>query len=188
MNLEKYVIKQGTPESKLLSQLGFDRKVLTVTKWKGRRRSNGGFGRGPVEWQIIGKDDVERFCNGIVLLIGSKNMIDLTSAEQETLMRSKKIITALKKIQNYKNKEYADSANRIPIIQEYINRHYPNGYSDFLEIMSQVDNTTLESIDDIKHIADRVLGVNTDIWIKARKTFIKTLTKLIDSTAEHPNR
>ncbi len=51
MNLDTYIVKQGTPESKLLSRAGFDRTWLPIAEWKGRRRSRGGFGKAPVAWR-----------------------------------------------------------------------------------------------------------------------------------------
>ena len=54
MTIDVYIIRSGTPESRLLPHLGFNRDSLEVDEWRGRRRSRGGYGSAPVAWRIKG--------------------------------------------------------------------------------------------------------------------------------------
>jgi hypothetical protein len=94
MNLGTYIVKQGTPESKLLSRAGFDRMSLPVAEWQGKRRSRGGFGRAPVAWRVEGQENVKKLCQAIVFIIGRKQSSTLSDQEKSTLGRAKKTLKA----------------------------------------------------------------------------------------------
>jgi hypothetical protein len=100
MDYSIYIIKQNTPESKLLHFSGLNRKELEINKWKGRKQINGGFGRAPVEWKIEGIENVELLCKTIVRILGKRKK--LTQEEQKTYDRAEK---TLKGIKNHFEKE-----------------------------------------------------------------------------------
>lgn len=97
MDYSIYIIKQNTPESKLLSYAGIDRSTLQVVKWKGRKQVNGGFGRSPIEWKIQGTSNVANLCNTIIRILSKRET--LTPKENYALERA---IKTVESIQNAK--------------------------------------------------------------------------------------
>jgi hypothetical protein len=93
MDYTVYIIRQNTPESKLLSDAGIDRSKLQVSKWKGKRQSKGGFGRSPIEWRINNTLDVEKLCNTIVRILGNRKT--LTNIEIQAFERAKTTINGI---------------------------------------------------------------------------------------------
>lgn len=93
MDYSIYIIKQNTPESKLLSYAGIDRSNLQVVKWKGRKQANGGFGRSPIEWKVVGTSNVANLCNTIIRILSKRQI--LTQNENYALERAIKTIEGI---------------------------------------------------------------------------------------------
>jgi len=124
MEYSIYIIKQNTPESKLLSYAGIDRSNLQVVKWKGRKQVNGGFGRSPIEWKIVGTSDVANLCNTIIRILSKRKT--LSFAENQALERATKTIEG---IQNAKRQLQRDSELielRKLAIESLIKSNYPS--------------------------------------------------------------
>lgn len=189
MDLDKYIIHQGTPESRLLSRLGFDRHKLEVTKWKGRRRSKGGFGRGPVAWQISGQENIEQMCNEIIRVLEQKSSSKLTNEEQKVLNRATKTLSAINKKRRELRKDLEESAKREPIIQNYLSRIYPIASKEEIDlIMSYVVKSEINSTKELVELANKILSGRPKIWEDSRFIFIKTIRNALDKKhAEHLN-
>ena len=124
MDYSIYIIKQNTPESKLLSYAGINRSDLQVVKWKGRKQFNGGFGRSPIEWKIVGISIVENLCNTIVRILSNRKT--LTVSENHALERAKSTIKGIQnaKIQFQRNTDLIEL--RKLSIEFFIKSRYPS--------------------------------------------------------------
>ncbi|REK24788.1 MAG: hypothetical protein DWQ41_13235 [Planctomycetota bacterium] len=182
MSIDVYIVRQGTPESRLLAQLGFERRSLQVAEWQGRRRSKGGFGRRPVAWRISGQREVETLCSGLVRILGEKN--ELTPEEEATLNRAQQTLATLRKRQQRARKRLrrellkaTAKEIRDPIVDEYLTRRLPLASQDEIDkVLEEVlDDELANSVDDLMYFADVVLSGKPAIWNEARSEVIAAL-------------
>jgi hypothetical protein len=124
MDYSIYIIKQNTPESKLLSYAGIDRSTLEVVKWKGRKQVNGGFGRSPIEWKIEGTRNVANLCNGIIRILSNRKT--LTSAENDALVRAVKTIKGIQNASLQLQQDAELKSNKKLAIESFIKYRYPS--------------------------------------------------------------
>jgi hypothetical protein len=94
MDYSIYIIKQNTPESKILPHSGLNRKDLVINKWKGRKKINGGFGKAPVEWKIEGIQNVKLLCETVVRIL--KKRKNLNDEELQAFNRALKTLEGIK--------------------------------------------------------------------------------------------
>jgi hypothetical protein len=119
-----YIIKQNTPESRLLHHAGINRNDLEIANWKGKKKRYGGFGRSPVEWRICGINNVEKLCETIVRILGNRK--ELNNIEKHALNRA---ITTLKGISATKNEQIKLDElkeTRKKMIQDIFGSRYPS--------------------------------------------------------------
>lgn len=173
MKLDLYIIHRGAPESRLLSSLGFDRKILPTNKWKGRSRSRGGYGKAPVEWRIEGESNVKKLCTGIIRIIGSKPQEQRTSEEQIAFDRAKRTLAAFdSRAQRIHEYEHA-AAKRSPAISKFLKRFLPlASEEDIILIMEEIKRSAPNSMREIKYTANMYLSEQSSAWNKARKDFV----------------
>lgn len=124
MDYSIYIIKQNTPESKLLSYAGIDRSTLQVVKWKGRKQVNGGFGRSPIEWKIVGTSNVTNLCNTIIRILSKREI--LTTKENYALERAKKTIKGIQNVKLQLQKKSDLIGLRKLAIESFIISNYPS--------------------------------------------------------------
>lgn len=124
MDYSIYIIKQNTPESKLLSYAGIDRSTLQVVKWKGRKQVNGGFGRSPIEWKIVGTSNVANLCNTIIRILSKRD--NLTPKENYALERAKKTIEGIQNTKQQLQKKSDLIGLRKLAIESFIISNYPS--------------------------------------------------------------
>ena len=124
MDYSIYIIKQNTPESKLLSYAGIDRSTLQVVKWKGRKQVNGGFGRSPIEWKIVGTSNVANLCNTIIRILSNRKT--LTSAENNALVRAIKTIEGIQNAKLQLQRDTELKSLRKLAIESFIIYSYPS--------------------------------------------------------------
>ena len=174
MNLEVYIIKQGSAESRLLSRAGFDRKSLPVDEWKGRRRSRGGFGKAPVAWRIEGEDDIRKLCESIELLLGRKSDAEITAKEASALSRAKRTLAAFDNRSKRQDQVEIVSTNRNSTIESYFSRRFPSASHDDARLVANtLSQGALESIQEFETKADEILGGKVSGWRNATHVFVE---------------
>lgn len=177
MNLNVYIVKQGTPESRLLSRAGFDRTALPVAEWKGKKRSRGGYGKAPVAWRVEGEENIRILCEAVVSIIGTKTPSDRTAEEQSTLVRVTAVLNALTNREAKEQTEVANSAVLKAIIGLYLCRYCPCAGPDEIDKTSiALSQSGLGSLEELNDQADKLLGGRVAIWVEARKAFIGVMT------------
>lgn len=124
MDYSIYIIKQNTPESKLLSYAGIDRSTLHVVKWKGRKQVNGGFGRSPIEWKIVGTSNVANLCNTIIRILSKRKT--LTSKENYALERATKTIEGIQNAKQQLQRKSDIIGLRKLAIESFVISSYPS--------------------------------------------------------------
>ena len=175
MNLDVYIIRQGSAESRLLSRAGFDRKSLPVAHWEGRRRSRGGFGKAPVAWRIEGEDNVRRLCAGMESLLGQKSDAELTAEEASALNRARRTLTALDNRSKRQERIEVVSMKRNATIEVYFSRRFPSASpEDARLVASVISQGTLESVQKLETKADEVLDGKVSGWRRAVQVFVET--------------
>jgi len=174
MKLNVYIIKQGTPESKLLSQAGFDRSALPVSSWKGARRSRGGFGKSPAAWRIEGEDNIRKLCSGITSILGRRPSETLTSEEKSALKRAIRTLAALDNKSEQKERSETVSMNRESVISRYFSRQFPSASDpDVRLVSSTISQNSWNSIQEINAKATILLNGKVDAWRGAVKLFVE---------------
>jgi hypothetical protein len=171
-----YIIRRNSPESRLLSHVGFDRNALEVAEWRGRRRSSGGYGKSPVAWRVSGQEDVEKLCGGIVRILGSKSPHQITSQEQAALERAERTLRAFRNraVRAESIREASDT--RAAPLALMLSRQMPSATVDDIErVLVAVDELPLRSIVQLCDLANSVLDQRPMIWLEARTTFIASM-------------
>jgi len=175
MNLEVYIIKQGSAESRLLSRAGFDRKFLPVAEWKGRRRSRGGFGKAPVAWRIEGEDNVRKLCGCIESLLGHKSVAQLTPSETSALNRARRTLAAMDNRSERQERVESISMNRQSILEQYFSHRFPSASREDVGLVASViSQGALDSLRQLETKADELLDGKVSGWRSAVQVFIAT--------------
>jgi hypothetical protein len=177
--LDVYIIRHNTPESRLLSQLGFSRDSLPVAEWRGRRRSKGGYGRSPVAWRISGKADVEKLCMGIVHILGSKPAQQRTLQEQAALERAERALVAFSnRARHAAAAEQATESSGPPLLA-LLRRLLPSALDpDLASVMEAVERSSPRTVDELRSLANEALTGRPSVWTQARAEFVSSMESL----------
>ena len=176
MGYDTWIIRPNTPESRLLSHLGFDRETLPVAKWKGRRRKKGGYGKSPAEWRISGEADVEKLCKGIIRIIGGKPAGKRSGQEQRTLDRAERTLKAFaNRAERAASTEQA-TMNRTPPVHSLVQRRFPSASNaDVRLVLDAVEKNAPKTVDELLALADWTLGGRPFAWAQARVDFVAAM-------------
>jgi hypothetical protein len=178
VTMDVYIIRKGSPESRLLSHVGFDRDTLQVAEWRGRRRSKGGYGKAPVAWRISGESDVRKLCNGVVRILGSRPIGQLTPADKKALDRAQRTLAAFENRARRSSLAELAQENRESVVRECLRARFPCASdADLLAIMSVLERDTPRSVDDLLSTAGDTLAGRVSAWNMARNEFIDTIRR-----------
>lgn len=176
MSIDVYIIRQNTPESKLLSRLGFSRGSLSIAETRGKRRSKGGFGKAPVAWRVSGQEDVERLCTGLAKILGGKPASQRTSQEQATLDRATRTLAAIRNRERKASLVPTTLPDREPIVRFFLARHYPcAAESDIVRVIAALRADPIQSVDKLRQVANEVLSSRPAAWSRARSDFVQAM-------------
>ena len=180
MNTDVYIIRRNSPESRLLSHIGFDRNVLPVAEWRGQRRSRGGFGKAPVAWRITGEPDVRKLCDGIVRILGARPEGQRTPEEQNALNRAQRTLAAFENRALRAGSLERAKENRSPALRDLLRRRLPcASEADLVAIMSLVERAAPRSVDELMSRANDALVGRPDAWERARAEFVNTMNRSV---------
>lgn len=175
MDYSVYIIKQNTPESKLLSHAGLDRSKLKVVKWKGKKQINGGFGRSPIEWRIDGTLNVEKLCNTIIRILGERKA--MTSSEIQAFERVKATINGINnaKLSSQRNDDLRELRRKM--IGEFIKLRYPSlSIDNFNTLISSLSTKSYNSLNGM--IQDARIGMEELKPIEEAQSIFRTIMKI----------
>ena len=176
MSIDVYIIRQNTPESKLLSRLGFSRGSLSVAETRGKPRSKGGFGKTPVAWRVRGKEDVERLCTGLASILGGKPASQRTSQEQATLDRATRKLAAIRNRERKASSVTVSTSDREPILRSFLAGQYPcAAESDIVRVVTAVGANPIQSVDELRKVANEALSSRPAAWARARLDFVQAI-------------
>lgn len=172
-----YIIRRNSPESRLLSHVGFDRNELPVAEWRGRRRSRGGYGKAPVAWRVSGESDVRKLCEGIVRILGSRPLGQLPPEDKKALERAKRTLVAFENRARRSASADKAKAYRSPLMLELLRLRFPCASdAELVEVMSLVEQTAPNSVDDLLSCANEALAGRPAAWQRARVEFVGTVS------------
>ncbi len=165
-----YIIKQNTPESKLLPHAGINRNNLAIVKWKGKKKYRGGFGKTPVEWRINDINDVQRLCETIVRILGNRKVLNYD--EKRAFSRAEKTLEGIAnaKISELKQQDIQDKKKKSII--SLIRYEYPI-LSD-IKCEKLATELSHHSFDSIASLFEYIKKSNLEIILaieESRKTF-----------------
>ena len=175
MDYSVYIIKQNTPESKLLFHAGIDRSKLQVVRWKGRKQINGGFGKSQIEWRIDGTINVEKLCNTIIRIFGDRKV--LTSSEIQAFERAKTTIDRINKakLSSQKNDDLREL--RKTTIGNFIKLRYPSLSIDMYNtLISSLSTKSYNSLNEM--IQDARIGMIELKPIEDAQSIFRTIMKI----------
>lgn len=176
MTKDVYIIRRNSPESRLLSHIGFDRNTLEVAEWRGRRRSRGGYGKAAVAWRVAGEPEVRRLCEGIVRIIGARPASQLTPEDQKALERAQRTLRAFRNRAVRAASIRRVSDDRAGPIASLLSRQMPLATADDIErILAAVAQSPPSSLAGLHELAKSVLGQRPAIWLEARTAFIAAM-------------
>jgi hypothetical protein len=175
--MDVYIVRRNTPESRLLSHLGFDRDALPIAEWRGRRRSRGGYGKAPVAWKITGESDIRRLCTGIVRILGAKTDGQRTPEEQKALDRANRTLTAFETRERRAQSAGHARDRRSPALRDLLHRWLPSAtQADLESVVATVETATPQSLLELAVLAESVLNKRPIAWSQARAEFIRQLS------------
>ncbi len=187
MSINVYIIRRNTPESRLLSQAGFNRDSLPVAEWRGRLRSKGGYGKSPVAWRVSGQENVERLCAGLVRILGDKPASQRTSQEQAALDRATRTLAAFCNRERKALSASVSATDREQIVSSFLAREYASASdTEIAEVVSVLGEGPIRSIDDLRRVANEVLRGRPAVWARARADFIHVMTSVAAPTRTTP--
>jgi hypothetical protein len=173
-----YIIRRNSPESRLLSHVGFDRSALQVAEWRGRRRSKGGYGKAPVAWRISGESDVRKLCEGIVRILGSKPLGQLTPEDKKALSRARRTLAAFDNRARRSASSERVKEDRTPVVLELLQRRLPGASdTDLAIVLSVVERATPRSVDELMSHANDALAGRPAVWQHARGEFVVSMSR-----------
>lgn len=176
MNINVYIVKKGTLESRLLSRAGFNRALLPVDKWKGRGRKRGGYGKSPVAWRIVGEENIRQLCEAIVLNIEKKTLSKRSKQEQIALDRANKTLKALDNRTVKEEKAITLAKDRENRIQSLLCQRYPSASTTEIDnISTSLCKESINSIAELDLMANQLLIDKVSIWKEAQNTFINVM-------------
>lgn len=183
MTLDVYIIRRNTPESRLLSHVGLERCALQVTEWRGRRRSRGGYGKTPVAWRISGESDVRKLCEGIVRILGSKPLGQLTPEEKRALDRAKRMLAAFENRARRSASSHRAKESRAPVLREFLRLRLRCASEDDLgAILAVVEHAPPRSVDELMSRANDALGGRPAAWRRACVEFVSSMSTTTDQS------
>lgn len=181
MTTDVYIIRRNSPESRLLSHVGFDRNALQVAEWRGRSRSNGGYGKAPVAWRVSGESDVRRLCEGIVRILGSKPQGKLAPEDKRALDRAKRTLAGFENRARRSASSQQAMENREPLLHELLRLRLPcASEADILSILSVVEQTSPQSVDELMSRANDTLAGRPAAWRHACAEFVTSMCTSAD--------
>lgn len=176
-----YIIRRNSPESRLLSHVGFDRDALQVAEWQGRRRSRGGYGKAPVAWRISGEPDVRKLCEGIVKILGSKPLGQLTPEDKKALDRAKRTLAGFENRAQRSALSQRAKESRAPVLREFLRLRLPcASETDLVTILSVVEQAPPQSVDELMSRANETLAGRPAAWQRARIVFVNAMSTKMD--------
>lgn len=181
MTRDVYIIRRNSPESRLLSHVGFDRNVLEVAEWQGRRRSRGGYGRAPVAWRISGESDVRTLCEGIVRILGSRPLGQLTPEDKQALDRAQRTLAAFESRARRSASSERAKESRASVVVELLRLRLPcASQTDLVTILSVVEQISPQSVEDLMSRADESLTGRPAAWRRARTEFVSAMSSVMN--------
>lgn len=176
MNVNVYIVKKGTPESKLLSHAGFDRALLPVDKWKGTSRNRGGYGMSPAAWRVVGEENIRQLCEEVVSNIEKKTSSKRSNQEQLALERANKTLKALDNRIVNKEKATTLARNRENRIQSLLCQRYPSASATEIDKISAfLCKESIHSIVELDLMTNQLLIDKVSIWKEAKNAFINVM-------------
>ncbi len=176
MTFDVYIVRPNTPESRLLKRLGFDRDALPVVEWRGRARSNGGYGKSPAAWQVSGQANVEKLCTGIVRVIGGKPQGSRTPEEQHAFARAQRTLDAFSSRARRAAAAEQAAASRAPRLQELLRRTMPSASDEDLDLaVREIERTSPSTMSELWLMVNSTLSGRPSAWDQARRQFVATI-------------
>jgi hypothetical protein len=187
VSIHVYIIRRNTPESRLLSQVGFNRDSLPVAEWRGRWRSRGGYGKSPVAWRVSGQENVERLCKGLVRILGDKPASQRTSQERTALDRATRTLAAFRNRERKALSASVSATDCEQIVSSFLAREYASASdTEIAEVVLVLGESPIRSIDDLRRVANEVLRGRPAVWARARADFIHVMTSVAAPTRTTP--
>lgn len=174
-----YIVRRNSPESRLLSHIGFDRNTLEVAEWRGRRRSRGGYGKTAVAWRVAGEPEVRRLCEGVVRILSSRSPGQLTIEDKKALDRAKRTLGAFENRARRSDSTDRAKQDRAPHVREFLRLRLPCvSDAQLEEVMLLVEQTAPKSVDDLLACANEALMGRAAAWQHARSEFIGAMSSV----------
>jgi hypothetical protein len=172
-----YIIRKGSPESLLLSKFGLNRNNLIVLEWKGRKKSNGGFGKSPISWRLTDVASIQILCEGIMKYYGGENETKINNQERQSLAKARRTLAIIEK-GNLKVSKFLDEKLKRNIhLVPYLRSRYPLLQDEELSNLTNLINLERpSSLIDVDYLINYVMGDITNKWDCARKSFIYNIT------------
>lgn len=184
MTPDVYIIRRGTPESRLLGKLGIDRDSLPVVEWRGTSRARGGHGKSPVAWRVSGEAKVELLCEGIVRILGSKPDFQRSADEDRALSRAKRTLAGYRSRQRRESAAIDADLRRGEVVGPLLDALFPSGRGELQCVAVTLYSDPVHSVAELADRANVVLKGRPAVWAQARNEFLAVITAAMCDTLE----